>query len=64
MAEGQKAVIDCDLCTACGICIDVCPNAVLEWNEDETCIVLARPDECDGDGECVDACPAEAISLK
>ncbi|HEC80179.1 MAG: ferredoxin [Candidatus Coatesbacteria bacterium] len=63
MAE-KKASIDCELCTACGICVDVCPNSALDMNEDGDCAILARPEDCDACGECVDACPAEAITLK
>jgi NAD-dependent dihydropyrimidine dehydrogenase PreA subunit len=55
-----KPVVDSDLCTACGICVDECPTAALDL---EDVAVLARPDDCTECGTCEDVCPAEAISL-
>lgn len=56
-----KPVVDPDLCTACGICVDECPTSALELGD---IAVLARPDDCTECGTCADVCPNEAIELK
>jgi ferredoxin len=61
MAEFAK--VDCDLCTACGACIDVCPTEAIAMNGDETCAVV-DPGLCTACGACVDECPTGAIELK
>jgi NAD-dependent dihydropyrimidine dehydrogenase PreA subunit len=33
MALGDMVVIDEELCTACGVCVNICPNDVLELAE-------------------------------
>lgn len=60
--DKKRPVIDKDMCTGCGICIDECPNKVLELvNEIAN---LAKPAECDGCGKCAESCPNEAITMK
>jgi NAD-dependent dihydropyrimidine dehydrogenase PreA subunit len=56
-----KPVIDQDLCTACGVCVDECPQSALDLVDDIA--VLARPDDCDECGTCVDSCPNGAITI-
>ena len=56
-----KPVVDPDLCTACGICVDECPTSALDL---EDIAVLARPEDCTECGTCADVCPSEAIELK
>jgi NAD-dependent dihydropyrimidine dehydrogenase PreA subunit len=56
-----KPVVDTDLCTACGICVDECPTNALDL---EDVAVLARPDDCSECGTCQEVCPNEAIELK
>lgn len=56
-----KPVVDPDNCTACGICVDECPNQALDLGDTA---VLARPDDCDGCGTCADSCPNGAIELQ
>jgi NAD-dependent dihydropyrimidine dehydrogenase PreA subunit len=53
-------VVDSNLCTACGICVDECPQSCYDL---EDVAVLTRPDDCTECGICVDACPSEAISM-
>lgn len=53
-------VVDSNLCTACGICVDECPQECFDL---EDVAVLARPDDCTECGICVDACPTEAITM-
>lgn len=54
------AVVDTDLCTACGICEQVClPQAIRVSEHAEV-----DPRTCIGCGECIQECPEKAISLK
>ncbi len=58
---GGVAVIDAELCIACGICYDVCRfEAILPGDE------IYAVDElgCEGCGACVYACPVEAIEMQ
>ena len=58
---GQLAIIDPDLCTACGICADVCRfEAVIPGDE------AYRVDDiaCEGCASCFYQCPEEAIRME
>jgi NAD-dependent dihydropyrimidine dehydrogenase PreA subunit len=53
-----RPVINSD-CSACGICVDECPNGVLEIVGD-----AAEPvhdENCDGCESCMEVCPMGAI---
>ncbi|MDI6799809.1 MAG: 4Fe-4S binding protein [Actinomycetota bacterium] len=57
-----RPIVDSDECTGCGICVDVCPNDVLELVDD-----ISSPtneDACDGCGLCAEECPMEAIVIE
>ena len=56
----MPAVVDPELCTACGVCIDECPVGAIELND------VAEVDEelCTECETCVEVCPAEAITIK
>ncbi|MCB2149469.1 MAG: 4Fe-4S binding protein [Deltaproteobacteria bacterium] len=56
------SVIDIDVCTGCGTCMDWCPTDAIVLNEDG----VANRDEsaCLGCGVCARFCPESAISLK
>ena len=56
-----KPVVDADACTACGICVDECPESCFDLGD---VAVLARPDDCTECGTCEDVCPSEAIEMK
>ncbi len=62
----MKVCIDPELCSGCGLCVDICPE-VFELNEDE--IAVVNVDEVPADLhqtclEAVDSCPTEAISIE
>jgi len=58
---GQLAIIDPDLCTACGICADVCRfEAVIPGDEAYGVDDIA----CEGCASCFYQCPEEAILME
>ncbi len=50
--------IDAEECTACGLCMDVCPSDAIKEGDDYFEI---DQDACDDCGSCVDECPSDAI---
>lgn len=55
-----KPSIDANTCSACGTCVDDCPNGCLDLGD---IAVFARPDDCSECGTCADSCPNGAISI-
>ncbi len=53
-------VVDTNLCTACGTCVDDCPQGCYDL---EDAAVMARPDDCTECGICVDDGPSGALSM-
>lgn len=53
-------VVDANLCTACGVCVDECPQSCYDLGD---IAQLNRPEDCTECGICVDACPNGAISM-
>ena len=53
-------VISADECIGCGICVDACPQEVLEVPAG-VCEVV-NEDACIGCGECLEECPMGAIT--
>jgi ferredoxin len=56
------AIVDKDLCTGCGQCVDSCPVEAISMNDND--IAVVDPDTCVDCGDCVDICPVDAISMK
>ena len=59
-SSGYVAVLDEDLCAACGECAEVCQFAAISVDDGLARIDLAV---CMGCGVCVAHCPQEAVSL-
>jgi ferredoxin len=51
-------VIDKDLCTACGACMDECPSDSISEGD----VYSIDAESCTDCGACADVCPVEAIS--
>jgi H+/Na+-translocating ferredoxin:NAD+ oxidoreductase subunit B len=58
--SSYRAVIDADLCTACGTCMERCQMEAILEGEDNVEVVEAR---CIGCGLCVPTCPSGAASM-
>jgi len=61
----MNANVDPDLCTGCGICIDVCP-AVFEMPDDLaiTKVAVVPEDVEDDCREAAEQCPVDAIEIR
>ncbi len=55
----MKAIVDHQKCTACGVCVDVCPFEAITLQE----TILEISDECTLCGMCVDTCEFGALSM-
>lgn len=53
--------LDSELCTNCGLCIDVCEHSALRFTPDGELLLC---DLCDGDPECVKNCTTGAIRFQ
>ena len=63
----MKAVVDPDLCTACGTCTEVCPEVFELPDDADVARVKADPVPADFEDACRQAaedCPVDAISIE
>ncbi len=58
----RKAIVDTNLCVACGSCVKVCPLQIITIEQG----VFANIDyeRCIGCGKCSKTCPASVIEIK
>lgn len=58
----RHAVVNKDICVACGTCADVCPMGAMKIVQGS----FARPveEQCVGCGVCARECPASAIKVE
>ena len=61
----MKATVDPDLCTACELCVDTCPD-VFEMDDDLAKVIvdIIPADSEDCAREAAEDCPAEAITIE
>ena len=59
MAEALH-VVDLETCRGDGICVDVCPEDVLEIANGKASTIEEREEHCILCGHCVAVCPTEA----
>jgi ferredoxin len=53
--------LDDDLCIGCGVCLTVCPHAVLRSEAKK--VAINHPDACMECGACAMNCPTDAIQV-
>ncbi|HIE33793.1 MAG TPA: 4Fe-4S dicluster domain-containing protein [Candidatus Altiarchaeales archaeon] len=56
-----KIWINEDICKGCGMCADVCPNNVVEKQENFEPTKVVNSDDCIECLSCLEICPAYAI---
>lgn len=54
-----RPIINDEDCTACGACVEACPNGVLEI--EDTKVSIVDEDECVACEACVEECPMGVI---
>ncbi len=59
--EPIVARVNRDLCSRCGICVNICPYSAVEMAAEEVRVVEVA---CEGCGACVASCPTGAMSLE
>lgn len=59
----SPVLLDLELCKACGICIELCPEKVFD-RDGLGCPVLARPEDCSQCLICELHCPDFAIEVR
>ena len=61
----MRVKVDEDLCTACELCVDTCPD-VFKMGEDVAEVIgsVVPPDAEDCAREAAESCPAEAIIIE
>jgi ferredoxin len=61
----MKARVDQELCAACSVCVDVCPE-VFDLNDEGMAVVtveIVAPDYEDACRDAAEQCPSEAIVI-
>lgn len=59
----RTVVINRDLCTGCGSCVDMCPQRILSLDERDGTCVVSDEDRCDRLAGCQRICPTGAIRI-
>jgi len=67
--RGSNVAVDWDICTGCGVCLEICPKQLYEWVEasdhpvSEKKAFPARESDCVQCYECETKCPVQAIRI-
>ena len=59
MTDQSLPIINKQKCILCGQCVDICPEGVLELEEDT--LVIANPQNCTFCTTCEETCPEDAV---
>ena len=58
----RHAVVNRDICVACGTCVDVCPMGAMQLVQGSYACPVEE--KCVGCGMCAKECPATAIQVE
>jgi Fe-S-cluster-containing hydrogenase component 2 len=58
--QGDVIHVDGQLCTGCGICVEICKFDAVKLDQESNPIIC---DLCDGDPQCVSRCPTGALGF-
>jgi Na+-translocating ferredoxin:NAD+ oxidoreductase subunit B len=61
-AHNYFAVVDSEVCSGCGVCVDRCQMNAIKLDE-QSGLSTIDLDRCIGCGNCVASCPSEALKL-
>ena len=67
--RGSNVAVDWDICTGCGVCLEICPKQLYEWMEtsnhpvSEKKAFPGRESDCVQCYECETKCPVQAIRI-
>lgn len=56
----SRPIVDEETCIGCGICVDACPQGVLEVGDG--LVEVINEDACIACGDCLEECPMGAIT--
>jgi MinD superfamily P-loop ATPase containing an inserted ferredoxin domain len=56
----QIAMVDLQVCDACGLCLPLCPPAAIHMRREG---LLIDDSTCTGCRKCIDPCPVGALSM-
>lgn len=62
----MRAIVDQDTCTACGLCIDLCPEVFQEAPDGKAVAIEGDvpPEHEEVARDAADQCPVEAIAIE
>jgi len=61
-SEGRAWLVDDDLCTGCGLCVEACPFDSMKL--DPVTDLAIKCDLCMGHMRCVQVCPSSALTIR
>jgi uncharacterized Fe-S center protein len=61
MHADLRPVVEKEACTACGKCLDACPENAISWDTDKKALIDLK--KCIGCGQCVVTCRFKAIAV-
>ena len=62
MRAKRRAIVDQDICVACGCCVKVCPLGAIQIAKG--IVAQVNAEKCVGCGKCAKECPASIIEIR
>ena len=58
----SNVICSCGLCTACGACENICPEACVKRENGPSSITMVKGEQCIGCGLCEEVCPGNTVA--